>query len=80
MCAKNDRAFWNRLVRYCYCVQSGCAIIWVRSARTKNRTPSHFVCQAGKQTCKDLHICTMVWCIGNIGNGYELNNNKGKTD
>ena len=27
----------------------------------KTRTPSHFVCQAGKQTFKDRHICTMVY-------------------
>ena len=36
--------------------------------------------QAGKQTLKDRHICAMVWCIVNIGNRYELNNNNGKTD
>ena len=41
--------------------QCACAIIWVGSARTKTRTPSHFVCQAGKQTFKDRHICTMVY-------------------
>ena len=33
------------------------------SARTKTRTPSHFVCQAGKQTFKDRHICTMVYGV-----------------
>ena len=43
------------------------------------QTP-YCVFQAGKQTFKDRHICSMVWCIVNIGNGYELNNNKGKTD
>ena len=43
------------------------------------QTP-YCVFQAGKQMFKDRHICSMVWCIVNIGNGYELNNNKGKTD
>ena len=43
------------------------------------QTP-YCVFQAGKQTFKDSPICAIVWCIVNIGNGYELNNNKGKTD
>ena len=38
------------------------------------------VFQACKQTFKDRHICAIIWCIVNIDNGYELNNNKGKTD
>ena len=44
------------------------------------QTPYCF--QAGKQTFKDRPICAIIWCIKivNIGNGYELNNNKGKTD
>ena len=46
----------------------------------KVRQTPYCVFQAGKQTFKDRHICSMVWCIVNIGNGYELNNNKGKTD
>ena len=37
----------------------------------KVRQTPYYVFQAGKQ---------MVWCIVNTGNGYELNNNKGKTD
>ena len=32
------------------------------------QTP-YCVFQAGKQTFKDRHICSMVWCIVNIGNG-----------
>ena len=43
------------------------------------QTP-YCVFQAGKQTFKDRPICAIIWCIVNIGNGYELNNNKGKTD
>ena len=46
----------------------------------KVRQTPYCVFQAGKQTFKDRHICAMVWCIVNIGDGYELNNNKGKTD
>ena len=39
-----------------------------------------YACKAGKQTFKDRHICSMIWCIVNVGNGYELSNDKGKTD
>ena len=46
----------------------------------KVRQTPYCVFQAGKQTFKDRHICAIIWCIVNIGNGYELNNNKGKTD
>ena len=46
----------------------------------KVRQTPYCVFQAGKQTFKDRHICAMVWRIVNIGDGYELNNNKGKTD
>ena len=46
----------------------------------KVRQTPYCVFQAGKQTFKDRHICASIWCIVNIGNGYELNNNKGKTD
>ena len=45
-------------VLYCYCDQWACAIIWIGSARTKPRTPSHFACKVGKQTSKDRHICS----------------------
>ena len=43
------------------------------------QTP-YCVFQAGKHTFKDRPICAIIWCIVNIGNGYELNNIKGKTD
>ena len=46
----------------------------------KVRQTPYCVFQAGKQTFKDRHICSMVWYLVNIGKGYELNNNKGKTD
>ena len=46
----------------------------------KVRQTPYCVFQAGKQTFKDRHIFAIIWCIVNIGNGYELNNNKGKTD
>ena len=26
------------------------------------------------------HLLNGIWCIVNVGNGYELNNNEGKTD
>ena len=46
----------------------------------KVRQTPYCVFQAGKQTFKDRHIFAIIWCIVNIGNGYELNNIKGKTD
>ena len=46
----------------------------------KVRQTPYCVFQAGKQTFKDRHIFAIIWCIVNSGNGYELNNNKGKTD
>ena len=52
---------------------------WVSPYEKSDKAP-YCVFQAGKQTFKDRYICAMVWCIVNIGNGYELNNNKGKTD
>ena len=57
-------------------VARNCCMARIGSAR---QTP-YCVFQAGKQTFKDRHICAIIWCIVNIGNGYELNNNKGKTD
>ena len=36
----------------------------------KVRQTLYCVFQAGKQTFKDRHICAIIWCIVNIGNGY----------
>ena len=64
-------------VMYCYCDQWACAIIWVELARTKPRTPSHimYVRRVNKRS-RPPHLHNGMWCIVNIGNGYELNNKK----
>ena len=39
-------------------------------------------CMSGGKTNiqRPPHLHNGIWCIVNVGNGYELNNNKGKTD
>ena len=48
--------------------------------KTPTRRCKYCVFQPFTNVYRPPDLRNGIWCIVNIGNGYELNNNKGKTD